>query len=346
MDENEITKRKNDHIEICSTGNAEFKQKTAGFEYYDFKHFAITELCFERIDISKNFLNKTISAPFIISCMTGGSNESKNINYELAKVAEYLKIPIGSGSQRALIEDTSKLNSFSVLREAAPSVPVLANIGAAQVAQGIKQSDLHLILDSLEADALVIHVNPLQELVQKNGEPNFKGLLNNIERIVRTIKVPVIVKEVGSGISLEAAERLLEIGVKGIDVAGAGGTSWSAVEYIRNNEDNDQYFWDWGLPTTFCIKEISKLKEKYDFMLISSGGIKSPLDAAKSLALGADLTASAGMFFRTLINDGPEKLIKLIENWMITLKKVMYLTNAENLTELNKEKLIKVHDFY
>ncbi|MDD3557687.1 MAG: type 2 isopentenyl-diphosphate Delta-isomerase [Melioribacteraceae bacterium] len=346
MSSDEITKRKKDHIEICSTDKANFRNKTAGFEYYDFKHYAITELNLEQIDIAQRFFNKTISAPLIISCMTGGVNESKNINHELAKVAQHLKIPIGSGSQRALIEDRAKLKSFSIIREAAPDVPILANIGAAQVAQGIELEDYKFIIDSLEADALVVHVNPLQELIQHRGEPNFKGLLNNLESLIRKITIPVIVKEVGSGINGEAAEKLLEIGVKGVDVAGAGGTSWSAVEYLRNEKNADELFWDWGLPTSFCIKDVNKLKENYNFILIGSGGIKNGFDAAKSIALGADLVASAGTFFRLLKNAGAEKLIEVIEEWISTIKKVMYLTNSRDLKELRENKLIKVSDYY
>ncbi len=346
MSSDEVTKRKKDHIEICSTNNADFRNKTTGFEYYDFKHYAITELTLDKIDITQKFFDKTISAPFIISCMTGGVDESIVLNRELAKVAEHLNIPIGSGSQRAMIEDKTKRKSFSIIREAAPNVPVLANIGAAQVAQGIKLEDCYLIIDSLEADALVIHVNPLQELVQRGGEPNFAGLLMNLESLIKKITIPVIVKEVGSGISGEAAQKLLGIGVSGIDVSGAGGTSWSAVEYLRNNKSDDELFWDWGLPTSFCVKEVFKLKKNFDFTLISSGGIKNAFDAAKSIALGADLAASAGTFFRILKNNGAEKLIKFLEEWISTIKKIMYLTNSKNLEELRRQKLIEVSDYY
>jgi isopentenyl-diphosphate delta-isomerase len=196
----------------------------------------------------------------------------------------------------------------------------------------------------LEADAFVVHLNPLQELLQPEGEPNFVGLLNKLEKLIQKSEVPVIVKEVGSGISKETAKKLLNIGVSGIDVAGAGGTSWAGVEILRSKSQND--FWDWGLPTSYCIKEIYSLKKKYRFTLIGSGGINSANDLAMAFAFGSDLVASARIILQTLMKTDDEAVITLILNWFEYLKKIMFLTGSKNLNELKNNKIIKKKELF
>ena len=333
--------RKKEHLELCLTDEVAFKTKTTGFENYEFKHYAITEVDVSKINFDTKFTGKKISLPFLISCMTGGTNEADNINAKLAVVAEKLRIPIGVGSQRQALENVEFVNSFKVVRKNAPGIPVLANIGAAQVVQFKSINTVRKLIDMIEANALVIHVNPLQELLQKEGETNFRDLLKKIKDIVKKIDVPVIVKEVGAGISYEVAEKLLDVGVKGIDVAGAGGTSWAGVEIIRNKQKGKNDLWDWGLPTAYCIKEVYKLKKQYKFTLIGSGGIKNGLDAAKAFALGADVVASARQVLRILDSGGTEATEKYIRNMFNEIKKVMYLTGSENLKQLRKKKLIK-----
>ena len=205
-------------------------------------------------------------------------------------------------------------------------------------------SEIISLIDMLEADAFVVHLNPLQELLQAEGEPNFIGLLKQLEKLISKADVPIIVKEVGSGISKEAATKLLNVGVSGIDVAGAGGTSWAGVEIIRSKSSND--FWDWGLPTSFCLKEIYPLKKKYKFILIGSGGINSANDVAVAFALGADVVASAKIILQTLMKDGEEAVQKLIVNWFEHLKKVMFLTGSKNLNQFKKGKLIKKKELF
>jgi len=202
------------------------------------------------------------------------------------------------------------------------------------------------MIDMVEADALVIHINPLQELLQPEGEPNFKGLLKRINKLVQQISVPVIIKEVGAGISPQAAGKLLETGIKGIDVAGAGGTSWAGVEILRNNSNDENVFWDWGLPTTYCIKEIFKLKKKYDFTLIGSGGINSGIDTAIAFALGADLVASARVILKELDLKGTEGVKNLIASWFEEIKRVMFLTGSQSINDLRKDKLIRKELLY
>jgi isopentenyl-diphosphate delta-isomerase len=336
LDETSI--RKKEHLDLCINEDVGFKTITNGFELYDFIHFAITEVEMNKINFSTKFLKKKINYPFLLSCMTGGTKESENINAELALAAEDLKIPIGVGSQRQALENKRFEESYTIIRKNAPNIPILSNIGAAEVVKYKSTEKFQYLVDLIEADGLVIHVNPLQELIQPEGTPNFKGLLKSISKLVQKISVPIIVKEVGCGISFQAAKKLLDIGVNGIDTAGAGGTSWAGVELMRK-KSNEEKYWDWGLPTSYCIKEISKLKKKYKFALIGSGGINSGIDAAKAFALGADLVASARIILIELDKNGIEGVKMLIENWFEDIKKIMFLTGSGNLKLLRKNKL-------
>lgn len=340
----ETSKRKKEHIELCLTDKVAFQSQTNGFEKYDFIHDALTEVDISKISFQTKLYSKNIDFPFLISCMTGGTEEAENINQRLAVIAEDLKIPIGVGSQRQALESKDNHNSYKVIRKTAKSVPVLGNIGAAQLVQSKNLIDILSLIDMLEADAFVVHLNPLQELLQPEGEPRFVGLLKNLEKLILKSAVPVVVKEVGSGISKEAAKKLLNIGVKGIDVAGAGGTSWAGVEIIRSKSEND--FWDWGLPTAYCLKEIYPLKKKYKFTLIGSGGISSAHNLSVAFALGADLAASARIILQTLMKNGEEEVIRLILNWFEYLKKVMFLTGSRNLSELKNKKIIKKEELF
>ncbi len=345
-DKSKTSKRKKEHLELCLTDDVSFKRKSTGFENYEFKHYAITEVDITKIDFRSKFFGVKINFPFHISCMTGGTSEAENINAQLAIVAEELKIPIGVGSQRQALEDKDFVDSFKTVRINAPNVPVLGNIGAAQVVQFKSVEPVKKLVDMIEANALVIHINPLQELLQKEGETNFTGLLKKIKMIVKKLGVPVIIKEVGSGISKEAAVKLLEAGVRGIDVSGAGGTSWAGVEILRNKSSNENDFWDWGLPTSYCIQEVFKLKKNYKFTLIGSGGIKNGLDAAKAFALGADVVASARLILQTLDKFGAEGTVNYIKEIFDDISKVMYLTGSHNLKELGNKKLVKKELLY
>lgn len=343
---NETEQRKKDHISLCLTDDVTFKQKTNGLEKYDFEHYAITEVEFNKIDLSAKFFNKKISYPFLISCMTGGTAEAEKLNEKLAIAANTLNIPIGVGSQRQALENKKFHNSYKTVRKNAGNVPVLGNLGAAEIAKSKNViDDVQKLIDLIEADAFVVHINPLQELLQKEGEPYFNGLLKNLEQLSSKIKIPLIAKEVGSGISKRAAKRLLEIGIKGIDVAGSGGTSWAAVELIRKKSD-EEYFREWGLPTSYCIKTVNELKKKYKFMLIASGGINNFDEIAKSLLLGADIVASARKILLEVNYNGVEGVVKLIINWFGSVKKIMYLTNSNNIENFKKKKLIRKPELF
>ena len=340
-----VSERKEEHIELCLTDKVSFKEKSNGFEHYDFLHYAITEVDLKSISFETSFLKKKVNYPFLISCMTGGTKSAERINAKLALAANDLNIPLGVGSQRQALENKDHHNSYKVIRKNAPSIPILGNLGAAQFVLVEKTDTIEELIDMIEADALVIHVNPLQELLQKNGEPSFTGLLRKLEKLINKISVPVIVKEVGAGISGRAAEKLLSAGVKGIDVAGAGGTSWSGVEILRSGKKGNNLLWDWGLPTSYCIKDVSKLKKKYKFTLIGSGGINSAAEAAKALALGADIIASARIILQELDKNDVEGVRDLIEGWFEVVRDIMFLTGSQKLTEL-RNKIIPKEKLY
>lgn len=347
LHENDITsKRKKEHIDLCLTGKVEFKDKTNGFEKYDFKHFALTEVDLNKISFKTNFFKKKINFPFLISCMTGGTSEAENINSRLAEVANHLNIILGVGSQRQALENKNFHKSYGVIRKKAPKIPILGNIGAAQFVKLKSTDQIKNLVDMIQADAMVVHLNPLQELLQPEGELELAGLSKQFERMVKEIKVPVIVKEVGAGISKDSAKMLLEAGVKGIDVAGSGGTSWAGVEILRSKRQIDEVFWDWGLPTSYCINQVYSLKKKFDFILIGSGGINSAMEMAKAFTLGSDITASARIILKSLINHGEENVILMINEWFNVLKKIMFLTGSKNIVELRKNKIIRRAELY
>jgi isopentenyl-diphosphate delta-isomerase len=343
---NDTIKRKLDHINLCLTDDVAFKQKTNGFENYDFEHYAATEVEFGKIDLSTYFFNKKISYPFLISCMTGGTAEAEKLNEKLAAAANSLNIPIGVGSQRQALEEKTFHNSYKVVRKNAGNVPVLGNLGASEIVKSRNViNDVKKLIDLIEADAFVIHINPLQELLQMEGDPHFRGLLKSIERLTSKIKIPFIAKEVGSGISKVCAKELLNAGIKGIDVAGSGGTSWAAVELIRNNSD-ENYFREWGLPTSYCIRTINDLKKDHKFTLISSGGINNFDEIAKSLLLGADIVGSARKILLEVNSNGVDGVIHLITDWFESVKKIMYLTGSKDLKSFKKKKLIRKSELF
>lgn len=345
MSDENLSVRKREHLEICSTDQAAFKHKSNGFENYDFIHCADTEIEIDKIELETFFFNKKISYPFLISCMTGGTDKANNINLELAYAAKQLNIPLGLGSIRYAIDADGKYDNLFEIRNVANTIPLLGNIGAAQIINKENHKKLERIIEKVKLDVMVVHLNPLQEILQKEGEPYFKGLNRCLEKFVKRISIPVIVKEVGSGISKQTAQSLLNLGIRGIDVAGSGGTSWAAVEIIRNKQNYSE-FWDWGLPTSYCIREISALKKKYGFLLIGSGGINSAFDAAKGLALGSDIIASARIVLQTLNETGSDGVITLVKEWFENIKKIMFLTDAANLKELNKKKLVLKKDLH
>ena len=245
---------------------------------------------------------------------------------------------MGVGSQRQALEDARYHRSFSVVREVAPGIPVVGNIGAAEVAAMKDAGAGSQLVALIEADALAVHLNPLQELLQPEGSPRFRGVLAGITMLVRELPVPVIVKEIGAGLSRDVVRRLIDAGVRYIDVAGAGGTSWAGVEILRRSgQDRGEAFWDWGIPTATAVRDAAALKtERTPFTLIASGGIATGMDAAKCIAFGADLVASARPMLSALHAGGPSGLLKLIRTWIEELRSVMFLTGAKTIADVQK----------
>jgi isopentenyl-diphosphate delta-isomerase len=346
--------RKRDHVELCVGERVAFRGKTAGFERVEFMHNALPEVDFADISTATTFLGKSLSMPQMISCMTGGYAEAERLNRELAEVCETLRIAMGVGSQRQALESTAHHATFRAARQAAPTIPLVGNIGAAEVAQASVRAKLRLLVDLIEADALTVHLNPLQELLQPEGTPTFRGVLAGIEDVVRTLGVPIIVKEVGAGISGAVAKRLLDVGVAVIDVAGAGGTSWAGVEILRAEQQpnhpsqasetlartGQHEFWDWGLPTVECLRQIRPLKTLHTFTLVASGGVHSGIDAAKALALGADMAATARQMLQTLKEQGQIALETFLLSWKHQLQSVMFLTGSANIQQLQTTELL------
>jgi isopentenyl-diphosphate Delta-isomerase len=348
--------RKQQHVNISLTKNVAFRTKSSGFDHWDFLHNALPEINLSDVDPSTMFLGKKIDLPFVISSMTGGYAKAERINQQLAEVCAQKKIALGVGSQRQASENTQYHRSFSVVRETAPDIPVFGNIGAAEVARLRDASPIERLVDLIQADGFAVHLNPLQELLQPEGNTNFQGVLEGIELLVKSLPVPIIVKEVGSGISLDVARRLVDVGVTIIDIAGAGGTSWAGIEIVRrrNGEEkkaqrgrlrrkivqstNAELFWDWGIPTVNALKSVSCLKSTSPSLkIIASGGISNGIDCAKSIALGADYSASAISILQALARGGTKEVLRLIDQWVWELKGVMFLTGSRSIAELQKQ---------
>lgn len=338
--EENIQVRKADHIRICLDDAVQCKTITSGLERYRFQHCCLPELDYDEIDLHTQFLGHSLNAPLLISSMTGGTDLAKEINTRLAKVAQHYNIPMGVGSQRIALEQPALGNTFKV-RKVAPDIFLMANLGAVQLNYGCGVDECRRIVDTLEANALILHLNPLQECVQSHGDRNFRGLFQKITALCRDLSIPVIAKEVGNGISGPMAQRLMEAGVAAIDVAGAGGTSWAKVEGERATDAQQsrlgQTFAEWGLSTADCIREVRALGA--DVPLIASGGLRTGLDVATAIALGANLAGMAYPFL-TAAHASEEALYELVEVLLAELKTVLLCTGNATLNDLNPSQLM------
>ncbi len=332
--------RKKDHVDLCVDADVTHRAKSPGFERVEFLHNALPEIDLDEVSTATTFLGKPASLPLMISSMTGGYDEAERINRELAEVCEELSIPMGVGSQRQALESTAYHESFRIVRKAAPSIAITANIGAAEAAQQDVRDNIHLLIDLVEANALTVHLNPLQELLQPEGTTSFRGVLHGIEQLAASLPIPVIVKEVGAGISASVAQRLLNAGAAVIDVAGAGGTSWAGVELLRNSERAAfDALWDWGIPTVDCLTSIAPLRRDYTFTLVASGGIRSGLDIAKAIGLGADMCAAARVLLQALLHENQDALRARIALWQRQLRAAMFLTGSATIAQLQQAEM-------
>ncbi len=335
----DIRDRKKDHVELTVTDGTQYQTPT-GFDQFYFNHNALPEVDHDQVSTSAKFLDHTFDFPLFISSMTGGYADAGPVNAIIAEFCETENIPFGVGSQRAMLEDESLTDTFSIVRSKAPNAFIASNIGGAQLIGGLKKKLLKRLTDSIKANAVIVHLNPLQELMQPEGDRNFKGILNGIEQLVSDTKLPVIVKETGAGISEHTARRLLNAGAQVIDVAGAGGTSWAKVEnYRTSNKTANHSFDEWGIPTVECILELSQLEWERSFEIVASGGIRNAFDIAKALSLGAHFTASAQPVIKAIKEEGFEGLEQLYTTWKNDLKTILTLLGHTNINELNHRDL-------
>ena len=329
-----IDQRKADHIKINLEKDVR-SALTTGLELYHFVHEALPELDLERVDTSLNLFGKRLAAPILISSMTGGTADAETINLRLAEAAQEMKIAMGVGSQRAAIENPDQARTFQV-RRVAPDILLLANLGAVQLNYGYGIDQCRQAVDMIQADALILHFNPLQEAVQDAGDTNFAGLAKKIEEICKKLEVPVIAKEVGWGISERTAKLLADCGISAIDVAGAGGTSWSQVEMYRAPDEFTRElaatFVGWGIPTVDSILNVKKAAP--DMTIFASGGIKDGLDIAKCIALGASLGGMAGQFLKAaaISTKSAVQMMKLTKR---QIEVTMFATGAKEIGELD-----------
>jgi len=335
-----IGNRKSDHIRINLQEDVQSKL-TAGLETYHFVHHALPEINLDEVDPGFDFFGKHLAAPILISGMTGGTSEAAHINQVLAEVAETSHIAMGVGSQRIALEQPELADTFKV-RNVAPSILLFANLGAIQLNYGYGLDECQRAVEMIEADALVLHFNALQEAIQNEGNTHFAGLISKVEAICSTLTVPVIAKEVGWGFSNDDISLLANAGISAIDVAGAGGTSWSQVEMHRaKSEDRQELaaaFSDWGIPTAEVIEHV--LLSAPRLKIIASGGLRNGVDIAKCLALGASLGGMASPFLKAA-SQSIEATMRLVSLTIEELRICMFATASKNLNELGQGKLVK-----
>lgn len=334
-----IEERKLKHIKVNLEENVE-GDVLNGFQDVKLIHRALPELDLDEVDTSISLFGKELSAPLIISAITGGTEKAKKINEKLAKIAERKRIGIGLGSQRIAIDQPDTRDTFSIVRDIAPDALVLGNLGCPQLAEGWGADEVKQAIDMINADAVCLHMNPLQEAVQLGGDTNYKGILEKIKAITSTVNKPIVMKETGCGVSYEDAVLMERAGVKGIEVSGVGGTSWSAVEYhiakeagIKEQEYLGKALWNWGIPTAISVVETSG---KTKLKIIASGGIRTGQEMVKAIVLGAEVAGMAKPFLEKAM-ESEEKLNEYVESLVNEFKVVMFLVGAKNIQELQKK---------
>lgn len=325
-------RRKGDHIELALKRRMQAPERH--FDRLRLPHLAMPEIALDDVSTATEFVGKRVSAPLIVGAMTGGTDRARDINRALASAAQQLGLAFGLGSQRAAIEDPDLASTYAV-REVAPDIPIIANLGMVQLNYGYGVEECRRAVEMVEADALALHLNALQEAIQPEGQTDFSGLLPRLEPVVRDLEVPVIVKEIGHGIDNETARRLRDVGVTIIDAAGSGGTDWARIEAARADErdvdrDLGDVFAEWGIPAPEAIRSLAGIN---GVEVIGSGGIRSGLDGAKALALGARWVAMAQPFLAPAL-DSTERVVETAERWIRELRIAMFCCGAGDLERL------------
>lgn len=342
MADNELTTRKNDHLDIVLDASRRRASASAGFEALRFEHCALPELDLDAIDLGTTLFGRPLAAPLLISSMTGGAARAEAINRHLAEAAQALGIALAVGSQRVALEAGDANQGLTrELRRLAPDVPLLGNIGAAQLVLGYGVNEARRAVEMIEADALIIHLNPLQEAVQPGGDRDWRGVLGAIEALAPRLEVPLVVKEVGCGLSPAVARRLLDAGVAALDIAGLGGTSWAAVEAARATNQRQRLvaeaFVDWGTPTAEALRQVRQACP--EALLIGSGGIRDGVDAAKAIRLGANLVAQAAAVLESALQSS-EAVVEHFRAVIEQLRVVCFCTGSADLAALAQARLI------
>jgi isopentenyl-diphosphate delta-isomerase len=332
--------RKSDHIRINLQEDVDFKHVSTGFERYRFIHCALPGFNLADVDTSTTLLGKRLAAPLLISSMTGGTPEASTINQQLAEAAQAAGIGMGLGSQRAAIEDPLLADTYRV-RHVAPDILLLANLGAIQLNYGYGPDECRRAVEIVEADGLILHLNPLQEALQPDGDTHFAGLLSKIEAVCQALEVPVVVKEVGWGLSEQVARQLADAGVAALDVAGAGGSSWSQVEMHRATTEHERQvaaaFADWGIPTAESL--LMAHRGAPGLPIIASGGIRDGIHMAKAIALGAAACGVAGPFLRAA-SESTVAVTELIAMLVTQLRVAMFAAGAADIPALQRAPIV------
>jgi len=332
--------RKSDHIRINLQEDVDFKHVSTGFERYRFIHCALPGFNLADVDTSTTLLGKRLAAPLLISSMTGGTPEASTINQQLAEAAQAAGVGMGLGSQRAAIEDPLLADTYRV-RHVAPDILLLANLGAIQLNYGYGPDECRRAVEIVEADGLILHLNPLQEALQPDGDTHFAGLLSKIEAVCQALEVPVVVKEVGWGLSEQVARQLADAGVAALDVAGAGGSSWSQVEMHRATTEHERRvaaaFADWGIPTAESL--LMAHRGAPGLPIIASGGIRDGIHMAKAIALGAAACGVAGPFLRAA-SESTVAVTELIAVLVTQLRVAMFAAGAADIPALQRAPIV------
>ena len=332
-DDESIGQRKLDHIALCADEDVEYRTTTTLLEQVTLVHDSLPELAVDEISLATTFVGRALPTPLMISGMTGGPDSAGAINRELARVAEELGLAFGLGSQRPMLGDRDSWSTFQV-RDVAPTAFLCGNIGFVQAA-ALSAEQLTELVEAVGADALCIHINPAQELIQERGDRDFRGCLDGLAAAVEGLSVPVIAKETGNGMSASVTKRLANAGVRAVDVSGAGGTTWVGVEALRATDESASVgaaLWDWGIPTAPSVV----FAADQGLEVIASGGIRSGLDGARALALGASVASAALPFLRAAVEGGAERALGVGQGMLRTLRSSMLLTGSRDLDALRK----------
>jgi len=330
----DISERKTDHLDLASSGDVGFKRTTTLLECVKLVHDALPDLDLDSIDLASTVLGKQLRAPILIAAMTGGAARAERINLELAAIAEERGYAFGLGSQRAMLKRPEAKSSYAV-RKAAPSTLLLGNLGIVQATK-MSSAEVSDLVGEVGADALCVHLNPAMEIVQEEGDRDFRGGLATLERLSAELSVPVVAKETGCGLSERVAAKLRRVGVAHVDVSGAGGTSWVAVETQRAQPEKKALghaFWEWGIPTAVSVAWV----HRHGFQTVfATGGLQTGLDIARAIALGASAGGIARAALQALEKDGPSGARRFFDGVEAELRAALLLTGSADLTALRQ----------